>query len=126
LEPIVIDPDRPPDLVGMAEDVLLVENAPTALAAVVSGGRLVMANRALRELLGYGLEELAGRSVTELLDRCHADFGHDWHTPLEAAIERPIRLRRSDGSSLAARITTVVVRDQAAVPQYVLCAVLGA
>jgi PAS domain S-box-containing protein len=110
----------------MAEDVLLIENAPTALAAVVSGGRLVMANRALRELLGYGPDELAGRCVTDFLERCEADLYRDWHTTLETATEQAIRLRRRDGTLMAARVTSVLVRDDAAVPQYLLCAVLAA
>ena len=87
------DPTDDVDLVALAEDVLLVENAPTPLAALSPEGCVALANRSLRELLGYQ-EDLAGRPV--------------------------------DGTSLDARITTVVVRDGGRVARYLLCLIHSA
>lgn len=47
---------------------LLFENASEGLAAFSRTGRIVYANRKALELTGYGLEELAARSLGSLLD----------------------------------------------------------
>jgi PAS domain-containing protein len=115
------DPTDDIDLVALAEDVLLVENAPTPLAALSPDGCLALANRSLRELLGYH-EDIAGRPVDEVAEVAHCDVG-SWD---DTWTHRPVRLRRRDGTPLDARITTVVVRDDARVPRYLLCLIHAA
>jgi PAS domain S-box-containing protein len=107
------------DVVALAEHFLLIENAGLALAALVPEGRVVMANRAMRELLGYRGDAATHLRAPELRDGdgCTAATWED------DAVERAVRLRRCDGSWLDARVSTVVVRGDGGRPEYLLCLV---
>jgi|SRR5581483_6622438 len=107
------------DVVALAEHFLLIENAGPALAALVPEGEVVMANRAMRELLGYQGDDAAGSRIPELQDGSGCSVA-TWE---DNAVERAVRLRRCDGSWLDARVSTVVVRGDGGRPEYLLCLV---
>lgn len=78
-----------------------------------------MANRAMRELLGYRGDAAAGSRAPELRDSTGCSVASWEHN----AVERAVRLRRCDGSWLEARVSTVVVRGDGGRPEYLLCLV---
>ena len=107
------------DVVALAEHFLLIENAGPALAALMPEGHVVMANRAMRELLGYKGVGPSGRQPPELRDSTGCSVA-TWE---DNAVERAVRLRRCDGSWLEARVSTVVVRGEGGRPESLLCLV---
>jgi PAS domain S-box-containing protein len=109
------------EIAAAAEGVLMVENAPLALAVVHPSGRLAMANRAFRALVEYEESELVGRGVWELVDE--TGFGPRWDEVLAGEVipEHHARLRRRDGSSVAVRAAGMVVRDGVGAPRLVIC-----
>ena len=110
-------------IAAAAEGILMVENAPLALAVVHPSGRLAMANRAFRALLEYEESDVVGRDVWELVDEDQAAFGPRWGEVLAAEVipEHYARLRRRDGSSVAVRAAGMVVRDGVGAPRLVIC-----
>jgi len=116
------DPTNDVDLVALAEEVLMVENAPTPLAAVVPAGRVVLANRSLRNLLGYRAEDIRDRLVTELADVGGSCDVNAW----QHLTNWRVRLRHRDGTWLDARVSTIVVADDQQAPKYLLCLVHAA
>ncbi|MEY2477692.1 MAG: fold [Actinomycetota bacterium] len=111
---------RPHDIASAAEGILFVEDAPLPLFVAVPDGRVALANRALRELLGYQGGDLIGQRVAELFaDPTAAAF---WSDLLVAggAAERAMELRRRDGTSIAARSAAVVVTGRDGVARWVI------
>ena len=111
------------EIAAAAEGILMVENAPLALAVVHPSGRLAMANRAFRALVEYEESELVGRDVWALVDEHEAGFGPRWDEVLAGEVipEHHARLRRRDGSSVAVRAAGMVVRDGVGAPRLVIC-----
>src|SRR4029077_16899135 len=75
------------------------ENAVEGLQRIGRDGRILWANRALLDLLGYTPEEYVGRRVVEF----HADpavLEEHWERLMRGEIlyDCPARLRRKDGS----------------------------
>jgi PAS domain S-box-containing protein len=80
----------------------LVENAMEIMSIITAGGKIRYASPAVRNVLGYEPEALAGRSMFELVhpkDRkaARAALARGLRTP-ESAIAIELRLRHSDGS----------------------------
>src|SRR5437763_9935814 len=98
---------------GTAESLLAFENAALPLGVMDPAGRIVLANRSLRRLLGYELDELVGKSVQELVVADGADVDEQWQRRLDSDArvtpERRLRLWREDGSLLRVRASSVSV-----------------
>jgi PAS domain S-box-containing protein len=98
-----------------AESLLAFENAALPLGVLDPAGRIMLANRALRRLLGYELDELVGKPVQDLVVSDGADVVEQWQRRLDSAAratpERRIRLWRKDGSPLRVRASSVSVPD---------------
>jgi PAS domain S-box-containing protein len=110
------------DEVGMAaEAILVVENAPLPLVVASPDGRVVMANRALREMLGYGPADLTGREVWEFAADVDLARGR-WQELLEAGEtpERPFELLRRDGVRVKVRAASIVVADDDGGPRLII------
>jgi PAS domain S-box-containing protein len=111
-----------------AESLLAFENAALPLGVLDPAGRIMLANRALRRLLGYELDELVGRSVQDLVAADGEDVDEQWQRRLDSAAqatpERRLRLWRKDGSLLRVRASSVSVPDsQGAIRYFVARAV---
>jgi PAS domain S-box-containing protein len=105
----------------VAGAILAVENAPLPLVVAAPDGRVRMANRALRELLGYGSTDLAGREVWDFaadVDMARAR----WQELLDAGEtrERPFELVRQDGSRVQARASSIVVTEDDGTPRWII------
>jgi PAS domain S-box-containing protein len=126
LGPEADPPDRIEEIAAAAEEFLMVENAALPLAVVLPNGRVAMANRALRDLLGYDRGDLAGRDVCELI--AEDDCARHWREAVESGVtaERTARLRRSDGASVRARVASMVVSDGSGAPRLVICRAVAA
>jgi PAS domain S-box-containing protein len=97
------------DVASTAQGILFIEDAPLPLFVALPDGRVALANRALRGLLGYEAGDLIGQRVAELFaDSAAATF---WSDVLVAGgvAERAVRLRRRDGTSIATRSAAIVV-----------------
>jgi PAS domain S-box-containing protein len=98
-----------------AESLLAFENAALPLGVLDPAGRIMLANRALRRLLGYELDELVGKSLHDLVVADGTDVDEQWQQRLDsearATPERRLRLRRKDGSLLRVRASSVSVPD---------------
>jgi PAS domain S-box-containing protein len=101
--------------VAAAESLLAFENAALPLGVLDPAGRIMLANRALRRLLGYELDELVGKSLHDLVVADGTDVDEQWQQRLDsearATPERRLRLRRKDGSLLRVRASSVSVPD---------------
>jgi PAS domain S-box-containing protein len=121
-------PDAVGDIAAAAEGILIVENAPLALVVVHPSGRVAFANRALRHLLGYEGSDLAGHDVSDLVAQDSAGFARHWAEVLAVEVmpEHTAQLRRRDGSSVQARVASLVMHDGGGAPRLVLCRVEAA
>lgn len=111
------------DIATAAEAMLMVENAALPLVVVLPDGRVAMANRALRELLGCASQELADRMIWELL--ADADSAERWWgefivSRATGAPARVVHLRGCDGRAVSARSATIIVADAAGDPRLVI------
>jgi PAS domain S-box-containing protein len=108
-----VDEPFPGDIGAQADAILTLENAPLPLVVASPDGTIRMANRALRELLGYGPVELVGQEIWSL----SADLGASrerWRRLIETggATEHPAELVRRDGSGVKVSAAAVVVPDE--------------
>jgi PAS domain S-box-containing protein len=107
-----------------AESLLTFENAALPLTIVSPEGDVIMANRAMRVLLGYEFGELLGKSVFDVIVSELSDFTNAWAAHLRgdssATPERAISVRRADGSELGVRVSSVLVRDRQGTARYVV------
>jgi PAS domain S-box-containing protein len=113
-----------------AEAILLIESTPLPLAVILPDGHVALANRALREYLGYRPADLAGADVKSLLDPDFVDdFPAHWEHILSVegvTKERVARLRRRDGGYVEARIASLVVADDEGAPRFLIARALAA
>jgi anti-anti-sigma factor len=101
-----------PDNVTPAVLVQVIDALSDGVALTDDDGVIALANRRLEEMLGYGREELAGRSVDELvpdaLRAAHAQYRAAY---VKAPVARPMARRqrlvglRGDGGTLPLQIT---------------------
>src|SRR4051812_39513013 len=76
------------EITTAAEGILTVENAPLPLAVLRRDGTFLLANRAMRSLLGYEQNELDGRYFSEFFDipGCPARLHHVLETGVNPEI----------------------------------------
>jgi PAS domain S-box-containing protein len=114
--------DEPEETIAdTAASLLMFENAALPLLVIAPNGQIVMANRALRALLGYEFSDLVGQPMSELAE----PDGRPWS--LEERLlggrvtpERRTRLRRGDGSKITVRGSSVLVTDSEGVVRYIV------
>lgn len=93
----------------------LFENAPVAAAVVAPDGRVLLANPAFGELLGFNSTDLRGLRFPELTHPEDRELDATLHERLvrgeipSYTVEK--RLRRKDGSTLRLEVIATVVRD---------------
>jgi PAS domain S-box-containing protein len=85
------------DVAAAAADILTVENAGVPLMLIRPDGEIAMANRAMRELLGYDASQLIGRPVGDVF--ADEQDNERWNELLRTGVmaEHPVNLRRGDG-----------------------------
>jgi PAS domain S-box-containing protein len=118
------DDDTSETVADTAESLLAFENAALPLCVVHPNGQVVMANRALRALLGYEFDELTGKSVHEVVLGDPRTVLESWRERLESGArvtpERRLQLRHKDGSPIAVRASSVSVRDSHGAIRYLV------
>jgi PAS domain S-box-containing protein len=109
---------------GTAESLLTFENAPLPLGVILPLGQIVMANRALRRLLGYEFDELVGKSVGDVVvgeaEEPLVSFRRRIEEGQRVSPERRIRLRCKDGGEVAVRASSVLVPDSQGAVRYIV------
>lgn len=113
------------DVAGTAESLLTFENAALPLAVCDPNGRIVMCNRALRAMLGYELDELVGKRVGDVVAADYAGMYASWNERLDPSAEavtpeRSVMLWCKDGSTVAVRASSALVRDDDGHVRYVI------
>lgn len=100
----------------------LAQNIPIGLYRRTCGpsGILVMANRAMIEIFGYkSADEIVGRPVTDLYwDPSESLAFSDSVLKDGEVARRELKLRRKDGSSLWAAVTTKLICDEEGAPAF--------
>ncbi len=97
----------------------IVNTMNDGLMVVSPDGTILMVNQALEKIIGYGREELIGRSCTLLhCDACTAarsEGKNQWCDLFEqeAATRRPCLLMRKDGSYVHTLKNAAILRDEA-------------
>ena len=110
---------------GTAESLLAFENAALPLAVCDPGGRIVMCNRALRDVLGYELDELIGMPVGDIVEHDPEAPYTTWDARLDPSAmditpERRAKVFRKDGSALTVRASSSLVHDDEGRVRYVI------
>src|SRR5204862_4309873 len=107
-----------------AESLLTFENAALALVVMARDGTVIMANRAMRALLGYEFSEVVGKSVVDLVVGDPAELTQSWDEvligPEEVRAEVALVVRRGDGSTLNVRASSVSVTDEHGTVRYIV------
>ncbi|MEY2478036.1 MAG: fold [Actinomycetota bacterium] len=104
-----------------AEGILLVENAPLPLIVASPDGRISLANRAMRDLLGYETAAPIGQPIVDLL--AEGPEAEGWWDDLLAAgatHEYPVQLRRRDGQAVPAGFSALVVTGEGGAAAWVV------
>jgi PAS domain S-box-containing protein len=100
------------------------ENASVGIAQVDAGGRIIMSNAHLCEMLGYAPGELNGRTIPDLAHP--EDVTQDWphmETLLSGSarsIAREQRFIRKDGQEVWVISSLSIVRDSSGMPKYTI------
>ena len=107
-----------------ATSLLTFENAPLPLGVLSPIGVVVLANRAMRALLGYEFADLIGQSVFDLAVGSRAAMTEAWKERISARTpatpERPVRVQRFDGTEIVIRSSSVLVTDGRGSVRYVV------
>ena len=121
------DVDRQQDeetVAETAESLLTFENAALALSVVSPEGNVIMANRAMRDLLGYEFSDLIGKSVYELVVADPSEVARFWaeriHGGDRVMPEQAVRVRCANGSEVSVRVSSVLVTDDRGAAHYVV------
>ncbi len=100
----------------------LAENIPVGLYRRTCGpsGVLVMANRAMTEILGYtSADELVGRPVTDIYwDPSESKAFSDSVLKNGEVVRRELRLKKKDGVCIWAAVTTKLMCDEEGKPSF--------
>ncbi len=120
--------DLAPTVAGTAEHLLAFENAALPLSVIDVSGRIVLANRAMRELLAYDYDELIGKAAAEVVAAAdHEVLFETWDDRIQSGMavtpERPFRLWRKDGAEVAVRSSSALVCDEEGTVRYVVARV---
>jgi len=104
-----------------AEGILLVENAPLPLIVASPDGRISLANRAMRDLLGFEATAPVGQPIVDLLVE-EPDAEGWWGDLLAAGAihEIPVQLRRRDGQAVPAGFSALVVTGEGGAAAWVV------
>ena len=115
------------DVVSSAAAILAVENAALPLLVLQVDGTISMANRAIRDLLGYESSEVVGRPVWDLLVEPKDLASQRWRRLLHTgmASEHIVHFRHRDGRSIAVRTAGTVVFHADGTPRLVLKRVMA-
>jgi PAS domain S-box-containing protein len=112
-----------------AESLLAFENTGLPLCLMLPNGRLVMANRAMRTLLGYEFAELMAMNIPDVVPE--AEMGlilEEWNERAKSgervSAERRVRIRRKDGRDLDVRASSVIVPDGQGFVRYIVARAL--
>ena len=107
-----------------AASLLTFENAPLPLGVLSPAGTIVLANRAMRVLLGYEFAELLGRSVFDVALGDRATMRKAWAERINARTpvtpERSFRVQRFDGTEMVIRASSSLVTDSRGRVRYVV------
>jgi PAS domain S-box-containing protein len=120
-----LDRDKDEETIAItAESLLTFENAAVPLSVVCPAGRIIMANRAMRSLLGYEFSDLVGRSIYEIVLAEEDELAARWERRLQSAErvtpERRMRLRCGDGTEITVRASSVLVTDRLGAVRYIV------
>ncbi len=106
---------------------LTAEHAPIGIALVSDGGVLLDVNDALCRLLGYGREELTGRTFPEITHPDSVDVDSAEIRSLLAGDAETYRVEKvyltRDGREVAAQLSVALARDDQGAPLYFICMV---
>jgi PAS domain S-box-containing protein len=110
------------------DPLLEFESAPMPMLLIRPDGRLLMANGALRQLLGFATDELVGQSVTTVLaPESMAVIAARLRTALECTFPLPeitTILRARDGRRVTVRSSSASVRDDDGAPLSIMVRLL--
>jgi PAS domain S-box-containing protein len=121
------DFDGSDDIASEIEGFLAVENAPLALVVLRPDGRVAMANRAWRELLGYDAGEVSGRDIVDfMVERDVAAQRRAELLDKGRTEETTIAFRRRTGDTMALRASSIMVYGDGGKPRMVICRVSAA
>ncbi|MGH3979610.1 MAG: putative bifunctional diguanylate cyclase/phosphodiesterase [Pseudonocardiaceae bacterium] len=100
----------------------LFDSSPVGIAISEPDGRIVRTNPALDEVLGYPAGELSGHELNELFSSEDLPILQQHYRRLLAGKQPRLRmqfgLRRNDGETSWAYLTTLVLRDAGQAPQH--------
>ena len=101
------------------------QNAAVGMALTTRGGQLVEHNEKFAALLGYSEEELAGRSITDLVAAEYAALGMERFARVSDGalpyFTQDTQFVRRDGSKLWGNITvSVILRDASGAPSRIM------
>jgi PAS domain S-box-containing protein len=105
---------------GTAESLLAFENAALPLAVILPTGRVAMANRATRTMLGYDFSELVGRTLFDLFGVDPAAWKQRLASDELVSPEHRERVTRKDGVEIEVRASTLLVTDDSGTLRYVI------
>lgn len=107
-----------------AESLLTFENAALPLSVISPEGNVVMANRAMRALLGYEFGDLVGKSVYEVVVAEPSECDRAWKDRIEGGDrvtpEQTLRVRCANGSEMSVRVSSLLVTDNQGGARYVV------
>jgi PAS domain S-box-containing protein len=110
-------------ITGTAESLLTFENAALPLSVMCPEGKIVMANRAMRDLLRYEFTDLVGRSMYDVVADPD-EFKDRWEERLRGVPrvtpEQPLRLRTGDGTEITVRASSTLVTDSQGEIRYIV------
>ncbi len=98
------------------------DNAPFGMALLAMDGRLLLTNAVLRQMLGYGADELVGRGLDDFLSREDRELLQQWLARAEdgKALAMEARCQRKSGNLIWTSLNLQVQRDRSGIG----CAVL--
>ena len=106
---------------------LTAEHAPIGIALVSVAGDLLDVNDALCRLLGYGHDELVGRTLVDLTHPDHVDSDATQLSELLDGIAENYRAEKvyltRDGREVWAQLSVALARDEQGEPQYFIAMV---
>jgi PAS domain S-box-containing protein len=103
-----------------AESLLAFENAALPLMVVLPTGRVAMANRATRALLGYRFDDMVGSTLFELFGTAPSEWRERVDTGPPVTSEHRTSMPRRDGVEIDVWASSLLVTDGTGTVRYVL------